>query len=117
MTHGLSYSFPPDSLLVKLTMKNKNIDKREDMILNLSIESMSKKGIIVPKIFSWGFLIDCAGTGYISIQVQKKGKKGYKSIQLYGTIDNLFVEDKFDRLYFNNKKQDDFIWEESSNQT
>ena len=92
-----SFSSPIDSLIVKLVMKNTIINKDEDLVIGLSIEA-KYKSIVVPKYLSYGFLLgDSVGTGYISIQIQKKLKGEYKDVQLGGTMDNLPI-DKLDTL-------------------
>jgi len=103
-----AYSFPADSLLVRLTMKNTHVSKFEDLALALEIQSRSKSPVLMPKYLDWGVLNDSMGTGYISIQVQKKEKDGYKNIRLYGNIDNLPSEGRTDTLAFDHIKKDEF---------
>jgi hypothetical protein len=96
-----------DSVIVYLSIANAQVTKGRDMELTVTIESMSRRPLIIVHPFTWGFLHDSIGTGYFSIELEKNYQGGYTKVPLNAIVDNGGPLDP-DTLKLHEKKEGEF---------
>jgi hypothetical protein len=78
---------PGDSIVVKLTIQNKEISHMKDLNISLAIKSYRHQYFLLPDDESWGFLNSIES--FYLIQVQKKSGDKYLDMSPEGHIDNV----------------------------
>jgi hypothetical protein len=93
---------------VRLSIGNASVAKDADMQLSVVVRSHSGRLLIVPKYPSWGFLLDSSGSGFFSVEVQRKVSGSFNKIKLHAIVDNV-LPDRLDTLQRNDSLKSDFL--------
>jgi hypothetical protein len=78
---------PGDSLVIKLTIKSKEIKKIGDLNVTLTIKSQLQQSLYLPRGDPWG--LPSSIDGFYINQIQKKVGGNYGNLDIRGNLDNI----------------------------
>jgi len=97
-----SYAAPKDSIEVRLTMPKHVMEKYDDFMMTVEIQSKRVRPIILSTVGAWGVM--GSYTGYLKIEMQEEVNGKFQKVESHVAIDN-FSAGRLDTLRKNDTRQ------------